>query len=267
VSLGYFIEIVKNFTAALSKNTAPVRNQRPTFFFSFGGKNEGGYGWNQIFASPTLSAQMGKNAAQLAQAVSGAIGYQAEIGVDLDIEECSAMPHFGTFVTAYRKQAPWGAPFPLMTWCVLLCIAAVACSAGSPPPPRCGACPAGALPRVRLPPPAYCHTPPPPFSPRRCGTASAATCYHPLPPATAAAPHATATSLTPITRLPFTRLPFTRLPLRPPSRPPSRFPPLPSRFPHASLTPLRMTTAAAQRAPALSDGSLTALCTACSGSL
>jgi hypothetical protein len=135
VSLGYFIEIVKNFTAALSKNTAPVRNQRPTFFFSFGGKNEGGYGWNQIFASPTLSAQMGKNAAQLAQAVSGAIGYQAEIGVDLDIEECSAMPHFGTFVTAYRKQAPWGAPFPLMTWCVLLCIAAVACSAGSPPPP------------------------------------------------------------------------------------------------------------------------------------
>ena len=58
LSLGFFIDVVKNFTAQLGKNTAPVRDQRPTVFFSFGGKNEGAYGWNQIFASATLAAQV-----------------------------------------------------------------------------------------------------------------------------------------------------------------------------------------------------------------
>jgi len=62
---------------------------------------------------------MGRNAALMCQAVAKATGYVAEIGMDLDVEGAVSMPHIGDFVNAYRKQAPYGSPFPLMMWYVL----------------------------------------------------------------------------------------------------------------------------------------------------
>lgn len=100
------IEIIQSAAPILSQNTAPQRGDKPTIFFSFGGLDEGGAAWDNIFGSHNKAATFGKNTAKLVKTISEITGHVAYIGVDLDIEGASALPEFASFITAFRKDAP-----------------------------------------------------------------------------------------------------------------------------------------------------------------
>lgn len=98
----------------LSANTSPVRNQKPTIFFSFGGQSQGGAVWDQLLGGSAATATtFGQNAAKLVSTVYAAIGQSAYVGFDLDIEgTTTTLPQIGSFVKAFRAGAAYDT-FPL----------------------------------------------------------------------------------------------------------------------------------------------------------
>ena len=55
----------------------------------------------------------GRNAAKLVKTIKAATGDVAYIGIDLDIEGATVVPEFGSFITAFRKDAAYD-EHPLM---------------------------------------------------------------------------------------------------------------------------------------------------------
>ena len=105
------INVIKR--ALLSQNTSPRKGAKPTFFFSFGGLSEGGTAWQTIFGSHKKATMFGRNAAKLVKTIKAATGDVAYIGIDLDIEGATVVPEFGSFITAFRKDAAYD-EHPLM---------------------------------------------------------------------------------------------------------------------------------------------------------
>jgi len=112
-NLGWALNIFNQTTSALSANTSPKRNGKPTIYFSFGGASQGGACWDSLFGNPTTATQFGKNAGQLVTAVYKMVGQSAYVGFDLDVEGTSTnLPYISNFVSAFRSIAAYNM-FPL----------------------------------------------------------------------------------------------------------------------------------------------------------
>lgn len=108
LDLGWIEKTINSTAGALSGNTAPLPGSPPLVFISFGGANQGGAAWDQLFSEESSASQFGSNCAALIKAVSSATGNQAVVGIDLDIEETSTdLPYFGAFMSSFRSLAPY----------------------------------------------------------------------------------------------------------------------------------------------------------------
>jgi len=113
-NLRWALNLLNITRESLSRNTSPVRQQKPTIFFNFVSAHRGKNIWDEIFSDPQKSLNFGKNSALLVNYFFKALHETVNVGIDLYILDTRTnLTYFEGFIKSFRERAPYE-KFPLI---------------------------------------------------------------------------------------------------------------------------------------------------------